>query len=468
MMLSNYQMKVQVKNIAGTIKLIIPDSDTAVFPSGFDIGIAPGVITNRVKRIDLQAARITELAPGSIPNSVTHLFLRILTKDMTIPKSVTDLFIRDFSQSMVELVPATVVNLYIHVNNRSGAPTNRAHYLFYFHDQKIKKKYCEANKYDLKEQYTISPFNENLRVAKRVPKGQAPELATSQAITVGETYTDLMFDTDAVVIEFPDSIKGGIKPGSLDHLTKLCRISWGVNMTDLIEPGTIPKQCTALLLPASYKHSYDASQFRIGLWVYMHESNLEYATASSRKFNVWNETGITATPGFKWSRWGPKKSSCFDVYMCEIQRDNTVVAVPKTIVVASSKAIDAVVPKLVDTWVPKPINAVVPKPTDAVVTDPKDIVPILTADLISEIQASSLASAMPLMLRDGRELALVIKADMEKTGRERVLSEYAYVHDRSVFSPKPYGAKDFKGIMAKYLPSMRITVAANGDMYFRI
>lgn len=95
----------------------------------------------------------------------------------------------------------------------------------------------------------------------------------------------------------------------------------GVSMTDLIEPGTIPTQCVALMLPSSYKHPYEASAFHKIIWVYIHESNLAYAPMSTERFNIWSETPITATPGFKQTQC-PKMSNYFGEYMCEIERED--------------------------------------------------------------------------------------------------------------------------------------------------
>lgn len=86
-------------------------------------------------------------------------------------------------------------------------------------------------------------------------------------------------------IVFPPEVHGSIKPGSLDHLTKVYSIEWGVNMTGLIEPGTIPRCCTVLLLPPSYKHPITD---RLGPRTieYVHHSNLG-TVQHDRQFQIW-------------------------------------------------------------------------------------------------------------------------------------------------------------------------------------
>lgn len=401
-------MKVQVKNASDSIELVIPDSDTITFPSKFNYPIAPGFITDRVKRVDLQYAPITELAPGAIPNSVTHLFLKVLTKDMTIPESVTDLFIRGFEQDMIEFVPATVVNLYIHMSCRSCAPVDRTHYVFYFGSLKISKSRCNPQMYTFEDPHNIKPFDEKLRIMKRVPKKVSKSLASvlveslavsSQTITVGKTYTDITFDADAELIEFPDSVYGCIRPGSLDHLTKLRKIRWGVSMTDLIEPGTFPKQCIALLLPASYKHPYEASEFRSDIWVYIHESNLAYAPVSTERFNVWSEVPITEIPGFV-QIGSPKRSIMFDVYMCEIKRDNKPAPVP----------------------VPLPVIDPAPTPVCATETDAKPAEPATTNSLSKfKITSSDFADLVTKSKLNSNILSVTTKRAYEIAG---------YIHAR--------------------------------------
>lgn len=96
---------------------------------------------------------------------------------------------------------------------------------------------------------------------------------------------DITVDPDTIKLVFPDTAQGSIKPGSLDHLTKLEVIIWGKNMTGLIEPDTIPDDCW-LVLRESYKHLVDLSELKPGVRVYTHALN--YSTApTDRCFRLW-------------------------------------------------------------------------------------------------------------------------------------------------------------------------------------
>lgn len=92
---------------------------------------------------------------------------------------------------------------------------------------------------------------------------------------------------DAAFIAFPPEVVGSIRPGSLDHLIRVKDIEWGLSMTDPIEPGTIPKCCGYLLLPASYKHPADSIRLT-DVHIYVHHTNVSYGP-SDRKFYIWRE-----------------------------------------------------------------------------------------------------------------------------------------------------------------------------------
>ena len=143
-------------------------------------------------------------------------------------------------------------------------------------------------------------------------------------IASNKVYLELAINSDVIDLVFPDKATGSIRPGSLNHLTKLFTIRWGNNMASLIEPGTIPPQCKALLLPANYKHPYETSMYRSGLWVYIHESNLECAPTNFRAFNVWKETRNISTPGFSWNYERPRRSCFRNAFMVEIQRKDEI------------------------------------------------------------------------------------------------------------------------------------------------
>ena len=235
-------------------KLTIPDSDTIVFPTGFSHPIPLGAITDRVTRVDLQSAEMGTLGAGVIPNSVTHLFLMIVTGDIVIPSSVTDLFVRDFQSHMLEFVPSTVTNLYIHMANRGSALQYRVHHLFYFHDWKINEQKCDADKYVLSKQSTILPFYEKLRVIKRTPLSLAAlpveghivdkVPAVEDCIVVGETYTKLEFaDTDSDVLVLPADFEHKIRPGSIPN-----------RYVQLVFPKLYPHDLEAQVVPDSVTH----------------------------------------------------------------------------------------------------------------------------------------------------------------------------------------------------------------------
>ena len=134
------------------------------------------------------------------------------------------------------------------------------------------------------------------------------------AITVNKIYTDITV-TDEETIRFPDEVVGGLRAGSLDHLTKARNIAWGKNMTALIEPGVIPSCCSKLLLPVSYFHPVTDSNFEC-MHMYVHQSNIECAMHDRHIF-VWKgdtDTDIDLPTGFSWNNRWPEwvKSRDFD------------------------------------------------------------------------------------------------------------------------------------------------------------
>ena len=105
------------------------------------------------------------------------------------------------------------------------------------------------------------------------------------SVTVGPTYCEVTIDPSVAKLIFPDTVCGSIRPGSLDHLSKLKTIVWGINMTDLIEPGTIPDAVT-LVLRSEYRHQVDTSKLGLRVRVWIHGSNYQYAP-TDRCFRVW-------------------------------------------------------------------------------------------------------------------------------------------------------------------------------------
>ena len=105
------------------------------------------------------------------------------------------------------------------------------------------------------------------------------------ADTVNKIYTDITIE-DKETIRFSDEVVGGLRPKSLDYLTKAYYITWGRNMTDLIEPKVIPSCCIKLLLPISYAHPIADTKLKRNTRVYVHHTNVRYAPTNC-SFYVW-------------------------------------------------------------------------------------------------------------------------------------------------------------------------------------
>lgn len=473
-------MQVEVVTVDTEGKLVIPDSDTIVFPCRFSHPIALGIIPGTVTRIDLHNALNKELAPGVIPSSVTHLFLYILTKDMAIPESVTDLFVKDFKKDMIEHVPATVVNLYIHGCNSEYAPPDRTHYLFRFYDAEINESMIEGDKYVFEKQHTIEPFSGELRVMKRVPKGLV-QLPSSQVIGVGPTYTDITFDTDTETIEFPDSLEGSIRPGSLDCYSKLSTIFWGKNMRDPIEPGVIPDRPIVLLMPIGYRHQI-TDNVPMCVAVAIYADDIKFANPINLPtrpiFFSWTLAVCPLSPAFMFY-FSPgyvpgfrdddrKHLSAIAVYRAPDGYFSGKGAISKFSDYWAQPAEPTVSTYTICTkHEDKEDVSTVPAESEATPSS-LDPVPVLTSACVKKAQAAHLASIMPSMLKDGLELACTIKADVERAIKTGMLDDYRYVHNHKPTSSKPYGRADFADVMAKYLPDMRITTSASGYIYFQI
>ena len=123
----------------------------------------------------------------------------------------------------------------------------------------------------------------SLRVLTKNPS----RLLITMTVSVGPTYSDITVDPNTVKLIFPDEACGSIRPGSLDHLTKLEIIIWGRNMMGLIEPGTIPDGVW-LVLRESYKHSIDLSELKPGVRIYTHALNYSQAP-TDRCFRILGE-----------------------------------------------------------------------------------------------------------------------------------------------------------------------------------
>lgn len=103
------------------------------------------------------------------------------------------------------------------------------------------------------------------------------------------TYTDICIPPNTIHFEFPAEAVGGIKPGSINWLSELpytINIKWGLNMTQPIEPGTIPSDFVCLMLDESYKHPIDDSMIPDSVPLYIHDSNRDTGP-KHRDFWLW-------------------------------------------------------------------------------------------------------------------------------------------------------------------------------------
>lgn len=139
------------------------------------------------------------------------------------------------------------------------------------------------------------------------------------SIAVGRTYTDFSIPEETRKFEFPDTMTGSVRPGSLDEFYLLSYVKWGSNMLNAIEPNTIPLH-VGVLLDESYKHLIDDSIINPASPLYIHESNAHLGP-TNRSFWVWrrdrpfkpkefNGTPDVAHPG---SSAGRSLPSCTDL-----------------------------------------------------------------------------------------------------------------------------------------------------------
>lgn len=265
-----------------------PVPEAIILPN-FNGTIRPGSIPSQVKRIDAVQGTITELLPGSIPDSVTHLYLEELTSSMVIPSSVTHLVVLDFKKDMIAFVPSTVTHLYVHAVDHTKAPADRDHY-FFTRGTFDMSRYFKGKGYNLGEQFEDDSFGSILSVIKRtidsttteptpvpidtepvsidtelksvpIDTEPEPEQTPSTEITVGKTYTDLgILESVGRWIVVP-AFAGSIRPGSIPERI-VCVNLKNCDVTEL-EPGVITDSVTHLFLrelngrmtiPASVKY----------------------------------------------------------------------------------------------------------------------------------------------------------------------------------------------------------------------
>lgn len=105
------------------------------------------------------------------------------------------------------------------------------------------------------------------------------------SVIIGHTYTDVTVPEGTKEFEFPDSVVGGVKPGTLNEMMGWVAIKWGVSMTEPIEPGVIPYQgapgakatTCALMLDKTYKHGINREAIPDTVYLYVHDSNRQLA-----------------------------------------------------------------------------------------------------------------------------------------------------------------------------------------------
>ncbi|CAH6420042.1 Hypothetical protein MVR_LOCUS17 [uncultured virus] len=108
-------------------------------------------------------------------------------------------------------------------------------------------------------------------------------------VKIGPTRTVITIPKDTTQVVLPEIVKGTVAPGTFDHLDGLVSISWGVNMTGVIEQGTIPNKAITLWLPKTYLHDLAQSQIPSKVTIMIHEDNVKQVP-KGLKFLVWSES----------------------------------------------------------------------------------------------------------------------------------------------------------------------------------
>lgn len=108
-------------------------------------------------------------------------------------------------------------------------------------------------------------------------------------VKIGPTRTTITVPKDAKDVVLPAIVKGTVAPGTFDHLDGLVSISWGVNMTGVIEHNTIPDKKITLWLPKTYLHDLAQSQISEKVTIMIHEDNVKQVPKGST-FLVWSES----------------------------------------------------------------------------------------------------------------------------------------------------------------------------------
>ena len=216
--------------------------------------IVPGSIPEGTERVDAHVRIFTELLPGAIPDSVTHMYVKKLTSNIHIPSTVKHLAVLDFKKKMIAHVPDTVTHLYVHVLDSAEAPLDQIHYLFILSIHNIGSS--------IKKGFNLSkPFDKNLfgypwTIVKCIPKHTAveskPEPPTETGIIVGKTYTELIINDAEGTGLFPPIFTGLLRPGSIP--SRFTCVNLKNNSVAELEPGVITDSVTHLYLRELNEH----------------------------------------------------------------------------------------------------------------------------------------------------------------------------------------------------------------------
>ena len=197
-------------------------------------------------------------------------------------------------------------------------------------------------------------------------------------ISVGSTYTDFTIPEGTKYIEFPDTMTGSIRPGSLNNLKSKSYIKWGVNMLDAVQPGTIPKY-SAVMFDGSYKHPITEAIVPSGSPLYIHESNAHLGPAN-REFWVWRRSKAFYSAEFR------DTNIFFKGFACETSCFSFVAGEPIYVAVIALKHKPVVTPK----------PAVTPKP-DVIKTVLAQFAELSTQFAMLQAEVSKLTKAVGYM-----------------------------------------------------------------------
>ena len=299
-------------------------------------------------------------------------------------------------------------------------------------------------------------------------------------ITVEHTYTDLTIDPDTEVLRFPPEVKG-IKPGSLDHLTKLHTIWWGVNMMDPIEPGTIPDRPIVLFMPEHYPHQIGdtvpaivAVCIHTGSVYFSRPSNLptrsiffSYAGGSCYSFptglhistfqcSEYDCNGAIAvyrSPDNVFKPTGSPGIDTFSDYWDAVSETEPISPHLKrkhdwSLMTYKERTLEQIFTSMAVSKQSAPIE---PTPTG-----PPKIKPVLDYARLQELKCTSDKVALERLSAEALSLSIKIKSEIEQASTDGTLSSYFYSH-----AVLPSDAK-LVDMVREYLPCLNITL--NGGM----